>query len=359
MVEVKSITRSVKGLSDPSAFDGMEGAEMVIRSKATVVTYQTNPFLESPDQPAELVGVVGNRVIGKVGTMPMLLWADGKEYRTSANPDIKVDPEFRKTGYAFDLFEFGTAASPDGIKADFYVSRQARGVMRMLGSIVFDIRQFAVVRDASLFFARRLPRGFAHLGCWIMNVVFAVHRVLLGLLVGWKTRGWKFEKAGDDASIASFVGLIRQDGHRFKPSVSESFYKWLLAQDFMGVEVADKHLWKVTKAGELIGYVIARRDGTGRGRIIDWQTPVGGEKNYPWLLMAAARKCLRSCKAVVISVSSRDAAVVSGLKRFLPRLPLQAATVSASKGSPLLEHEGWQDDANWRIRPTMGDSGLY
>lgn len=342
-VKIETVIRSVKDLEDSP----------VARA------YRTNPYLDNLDQPAMMVGHAGTRKIGSVGTMPMPLWADGKEYVSSANPDTRVEPEFRKTGYALDLLDFGIASAKDGIRVDYYVSLQARKVLKLMGASVFDIRQFAVVRDSALLLTDKLPRKFAAIGCLGLNLVFAVHRLILGALVDIRTWGWRFVLADDEASVGEFVSLVEKDTHRFRPNATVKFYNWILKQDFSGIENADKHLWKVIHKGQLLGFVMTRRNPSGRGRVIDWQVPDAYAHDLSWMLLAAAHRCLRTCKAVVLSVSAEDIGLVNGLKRFLPRLPMQAATVDAGADSPLQKHEGWRDAKNWRVRPTMGDSCLY
>ena len=359
-IKIKTIVRSVRDLSRPEVLGNVANvAKMTICGAAAIRAYQSNPYLESEDQPVEMVGIADGQVIGSVRTMPMPLWADGKEYVSSANPDIRVEAEYRKTGYALDLIEFGSKASPDKVKVDYYVSQSARRVAKAHGAAVFDIRQFAVVRDSALFLKNRLPRKFAAIGCFGLNLVFAVHRLILGALVAIRTWNWRFMLADDEASVEEFVSLIEKDTHRFRPNATVKFHNWILKQDFGRIENADKHLWKVVCKGRALGFVITWRNLSGRGRVIDWQVPVAHECDLPWMLLAASHKCLRTCKAVVISVSCEDPDLVNGLKRLLPRIPMQAATVDADADSPLQQHNGWREQKNWRIRPTMGDSCLY
>ncbi|MBQ0032537.1 MAG: hypothetical protein KBT68_07020 [bacterium] len=343
-MKIETVIRSVKDLEDSP----------VARA------YRTNPYLEDQNQPAMMVGYDGTRRIGSVGTMPMPLWADGKEYVSAANPDINVDPEYRKTGYALDLVDFTQSSAKDRVSVGFYVSKSARAVVGLYGGAVFDIAQMAVIRDAALFLDEKMPGWKGRVVSFLLNGVFAVHRLLVGAVVALRTAGWRFAKADDPASVEAFVKLIEQDPHRFRPNATVPFYKWILEQDFNGIEESDKHLWKVSdRKGRLIGYVMARREPSGRGRVVDWQVASGHDKDIPWLLMRAAHKCLRSCKAVVLSVCSADGDVVRVLRWLLPPLPLQAATVHPDSDSPLQKHEGWREAKNWRIRPTMGDSCLY
>ena len=142
--------------------------------------------------------------------------------------------------------------------------------------------------------------------------------------------------------------------------MSPEFLKWVLENDFDPVELADKRLWRVSVKDKVMGFVMTRVSNMGaRVRVVEWQAVPGEEKEIPWMILAAAFKALGGHSAVVISVDSNDKGLVSTLRRLLPRLPDQAATVNVSAGSPLERHEGWKDQANWRIRPIMGDCAFY
>lgn len=359
-VKVHSIIRSVADLSSSAKFEGLANVDrFTIHDPYIIDAYQSNPFLRSAEHPAELVGVVDGRIMGRVGLMPMRMIADDSEYETVANPGILVDPEYRKTGFALELLEFGNQNCKDKIRLDFYVSKTARKVMKLWGGAVFDILQFALVRRSSLFFSDRLPAVWAFVVCSGLDIVFFFHRVLVKVLLLLQTATWRVFVADDADSLHEFAELVRADSHRFRNDVSEIFLDWILKHDFRGVMVANKHLWRFIRDGKTIGFVLMRKDHTGRGRIIDWQATPGNERFLPLMILKAANRMLSSCKAVVISVSSADTDIVRYLSRRCLHLPTQAATVSAGYGSPLTRHEGWRVQSNWRIRPTMGDSCLY
>lgn len=357
---VKSIIRSVEGLSSNEVFEGLKNVDrLTIQGASVIDAYQTNPYLDSLEQPAEMIGVVDDTIIGSVGVMPMRMIADGKSYRTVANPDTRVDAEYRKTGYALDLIDFGFDNAADGIRVDFYVSESARKVMKMFGGTVFNIAQFALVKRSSLFFKDRLPKYVSWLGCAALDVAFFFHRLVIKVILLIKTSSWKMSITDDEESLREFADLIATDSHRFRNDVSETFLKWIIAHDFRGIDIADKHLWRFICKNKTIGFVLMRKDGTGRGRLIDWQATSGNEALLPIMMLKAADTLLSKCKAVVISASASDQNIVAYFSHKCPKLPTQAAVIAVSDSSPLQKHEGWQDQSNWRIRPTMGDSCLF
>jgi len=360
-VEVKILRRSVGELSSPGRYSKLEDPDnRLITNPSVVNTFVNNPFVRTKDQPAQIIGIVDGRIVGGVGALPMRMIADGTNYETSAGPDILVNPEYRTTGLAIDFIEMGRTMSPDWITVDFYVSRMARKVCGLMGSAVFSIAQFALVRKSEEFFAQRVPSCLSWLACLVLDVLFALHRLGVWAIVSVKTWGWLVEDASDETGFGAFASLVAVDKHRFREDVSLTYLKWLFANDFDSVEMADKHLWRMGKGDVIYGYVLTRVSNKGRrARIIEWQATDGNEEKLPWMMLKIAMRVLGKTNAVVLSVSSDDVDLVQLFRRLLPRMPDQAATVGVGDGSPLEKHSGWRDQKSWRIRPAMGDCGFY
>jgi len=361
-MKVESIVRRVADLGNPDSLRGLSDPYgIAIRSSDVISAYKSNPSLANDECPAELLGVADGKIFAGVGFMPIRILADGSEYETSANPNTQVAAEYRKTGFALDILQFAIDCPRDRIRLDFYVSPSARKAIKLYGGVVFDIRQFAMVKKSSLFLKGRLnfPAWIRNMVCIGLDALMFFHRAFVGLITMVRTIGWRMSMADDDENLNRFAELISEDTHRFKVMEDVAFLKWLLANDFCGKNVAQKHLWKVEKRGDLIGYVMMRQDGEGRGRIIDWQIVKGKESLLARMLLFASKKLIKTTKAVVVSVSATDLDLVKSFRHLLLPLPMQAATLGADDGSPLRKHVGWEDANNWRIRPTMGDSGLY
>lgn len=338
--------------SDPS--------HMVGKDLNFIDVSRANPFLASFDFEMQTLGLVDNRICGSVSHLPKQIRADGVVYETSANPNIFVVPDARKFGVALDLFDRCCLVSRDHISLDFYVSRPARRVANMMGYSVFQILRFVIIRKSVALIGSRLPRAVACLLGPLLDVVFAVHRAVVGLLVAMKTSRIQFCLADDDVSISEFVDMIARDSHRFRENVTCESVKWILKYDYFPMAKANKHLWRVVKGGQTLGFVLARENFLGgpTGRIIDWQFKDEFVAATPWILLKMGLKLVRKINFVVIAMSAGDHAC-SVMKKLLPRKPVQAATVGVGENSPLEKHEGWRVQANWRIRPTMGDSCLY
>lgn len=359
--DVSKVRRKLADLHLPDVLAACEDPDdILIRDRIVIEAYQGNPFATSEHVLAQTVGIVGNRIIGGVGSMPFQLVADGCVYETAASPDIYVNPEFRSTGFALELIDDEWNTSKDKIEVDFYVSPQARKVFGLMGGAVFDIAQFAVVRKSALFFSKRLPRLASGIGCLALDFIFAVHRVFLRCLVGVKAFGCQLVEADDDISVQEFCKLVAENPARFRNHVTPEMLHWLREHDFKSATVAEKHLWRFVRKGKTLGFVYTRYSDNGqRGRALDWEMTPGNEPKTALMLLFTALRLVRGRSAAVISLSNADQSTVRKLKRWLPRLPMQAATVGVGTGSPLAKHEGWDNPKNWRIRPLMGDSALY
>ena len=236
----------------------------------------------------------------------------------------------------------------------------ARQVIGMFGGAVFSISQFTIVRRSSLFFARRFPSCMSKLVCCLLDLIFLAHRILCSIIIRMRTYNWVLERVLDDSSIEEFSSHVAEDHHKFREDVSPTFMNWILNNDFESVQKADKSIWRIKKKNATIGFVMTRLSDNGqRGRILEWQAVHGYEKEVPWMLLCVSRVLVKKCSAVVLSVSSEDLAIVKVLRRLLPRLPTQAATVSITDGSRFAKCAGWREQSNWRLRPIMGDCGFY
>lgn len=361
-MKTQVVIRSVADLEANKKLEGLNDPEgIALREPGAIRAFVTNPSLISDQFPAELLGVAEGRICAGVRCMPIRISADGNIYESSANPNTIVSTQYRHVGFAIDILEFGLNSPRDNIRLDYYVSKRARKAIKLFGGHVFDIRQFAIVKGSSVFLRDRfkIHRSLTKVMCFCVDFVMFFHRALLRLLTCLKTIGWKMEIAEADEEIAEFSKMIAEDERRFKVLEDGKFIRWILENDFTDIRSSNKHLWKIQSKGRLLGFVMTRHNNGERGRILDWQVTPEIKHKEALLLLFAALKLIHDCKSVVISVSAVDRKLVDYFSRMLPPLPLQAATIGAGADSPILKHEGWDNPANWRIRPTMGDSGLF
>lgn len=363
MMEVKVVERKFSELKSLGRFADYEDPDRgLIDAESVADVFVSDPYLTDTERTAQILGVVENRIIGRISPFPLHVIADGALYEGAAGMNLSVNPNFRKTGFAIDLIERLDAYSKDQIQVGYYVSRVARKMIGMMGDAVFSIRQFALVKRSAYLLGKRLPKWGRKIFCPVLDLIFFIHYAILRLVVGLKTRGWKIEQVRSDDvhGIGQFVDMVKSDRFRFRQSVDADFVQWALRHDFETAGNWEKSLYRVSIGGKAVGFFLSRATlGDDRGRLLDWQTEQGWERIVPWMLLKGALIQRHKVLATVISVSATDSAVVKVLKWLLPPLPLQAAVIGAGPDSPLRHHDGWQEQRNWRLRPSMGDSVFY
>lgn len=333
----------------------------LIVSRAVIDALRSNPFLTSEWTIAQMVGIADSKIFGNLGIAPKQIVADGKLYDSAFGFDYKVLPEYRKSGYGIDLLERLNNIAKDKCTSDFCVSRSACAVSKLMGIATFEIRQCAFIRRSSVFLSDKLA-GIKRISvCGILDFCFAFNRLLVRAITNFKTRKWELREvaANDSAFISEYCNLIRADAHRFRENINERCVQWILKNDFESQEVVFKKLYRVTVKNSLLGYVLLRGTIGGRGKIVDWQVANGMGGNECWLLLKGACVLDRIVKATVFQISATEDRLWKKLSKLLPKLPAQGATVGAADDSPLRTHDGWDVQANWRIRPSMGDSCFF
>ncbi len=363
MDDVQTYYRTVDELSSHGRFASLEDLNAYLDfSPEKVRTFEQNPYLKTKQTTAQILGVTDGKIIGAVGVFPLHVWADGKDYEACACPLIHVHPDYRKTLYGIDLSKATATISADKMTINCGLSHMSAKMNKLFKTPVFPLRQFAYVKRSRLFFGQRIPRVLHWLVLPLMDVAFAVHRCLVAIAVGIKTRKWAIEQIGldDKTSIQQYCELVKDDSHRFREHIGPEWVEWVLTNDFFPLEVADKRLYKVSLKGQTVGFFMTRLTEQGaRGRIIEWQIVSGFEKLLPWMLMRAAKMLLRKADASIVAVGEDEHDAIRTLKHWLLPFPNQHAVIGAHKTSPLRQHDGWREAKNWRVRPAMGDGCFY
>ena len=361
--EVQTYYRTIDELSSHGRFAEFEDLNAYLDfPREKVAVFRNNPYLSSGQVVVQILGVTEGKIIGAVGMFPFHIVADKERYEVCACPLTHVHPNYRRTMYGVELAQRTVDVSADKATLNYGLSEKSARLNRYLKAPLFPVRQFAYVKRSRLFFAQRLPKAIGWLLCPLMDVAFWIHRLLIGIVVGFRTFCWKIERVDvdDEDAVQQFCAMIAEDGHRFREDMDTKGVRWILTNDFFPSEMADKKLYRVKVKNRTIGYFMTRRSEHGaRGRILEWQTAKGFESAIPWMLIRAAKLLIRNTDAVVVSVGEDENSVVKILKRFLIPFTTQYAVVGTRGDSPLRSHEGWNLAANWRIRPAMGDGCFY
>lgn len=367
-MEVKTTYRRISDLGNPKFLEerGISDADHILDiwpSKERV--FSSNPFLKDRNDVVQIIGSVDGIAMGRLNRFPYQIVADGEVLDVISGESLLVKAEYRKTLYALDICQLQLDLTPSAIEVSCGLSAQAQKLTR-LGKMasMFSIPKFAFVRHCSTLVRDRLPTVVRFVLCPLLDVLFLLHRLIIGSLVRLRTMGWRFEAVdlADEAKIQEFCSLVASDAKRFRINVTPAWVRWVNENDFKGAENPIKRLYRCTKGNELVGYVMTRAERHevgGRAKIQEWQLTERYANREGWFLIRAAMLIAKLSDFVVISLSAAETRTIRLLKRLLLKLPGQVVVVTACKGSPLRVLDGYKDISKWRLRPAMGDACFY
>lgn len=322
----------------------------------------SNPMCASESEVWQIAGLADGRQIGSVNTYKLAVVADGEKYTACGGGALNVDKNYRATGYALELCDLANNIFKDSIHLGYGLSQKSRMLSKGMGSATFNIDRFACIRKSRFFLENYLPNHNTAFKAVLIDIFCFFHRIALKLICAVNAWRLKIEtvSADDEAALEDYSRLIASGDERFREDASAAWLKWVLENDFLPMDMARKMLYRASIGGRRVGYCITRYSKEGRlGCIIDWQVDVNFKRFEPWLLMKAAFRLFPRADAVVLAVSETDEQTIKILKRLLIPCSGQMAVVATGDGSPLERHEGWREQKNWRIRPSMGDGAFY
>ena len=322
----------------------------------------SNPFMKTRRDVYQISGNLNGSKIASVGIFNLRILADGISYDVIGGGGLNVAPEYRHTGYALELYEYMKTISPDKVFIGYGLSQKARKLARAMGAAVFDVSRFLCIRKSRYFMENYMPRHNNPIKTAILDVICWFHRRFVAFLTRIKTFQLKVEHVGslDTRVLDDYAGLVAMENKRFRQDVTTGWIEWILNNDFIDPVQADKRLFRVSIGNNRVGYFITRYSKEGRlGCVIDWQIDGQHLKYEPWILLRAMFTLFPKAHAVALAVSKTESRTTKVLKRLLVPCPDQVAEVAPGDDSPLVAHDGWRDQTNWRIRPSMGDGAFY
>ena len=362
-VEVKRV--SIGQLSGKSfsevARNGQYGMPL---SSAKLKAFQNNPVLQSSEECAQLIGLVDGRMIGGSCPFPIRVVADGIVYWGESGSTLWVEPEYRKTGLAIDLLEVSQTLSPDKITIACGISHKARPIYRLMGFKVFTFQQVLWIRRSRGYLKNKLKGWMRVPGCFLLDRLLDIYGLWIRCAGRFLNASWSVQRVLPDEhdKIVLIEAMVKQDAHRFREDHNAAWFKWLLENNYCG-ESQQQSLYLAYKGGVLVGFFMLlvqnsqQENSETGGRIIEWGCHAGFEKLEPQLLLQAFLTFNRNLDVVALECAEKRSV------RFLKRLGLielgnQVMVIKALEDSPLLRHDGYDLQENWRMRPANGDHGF-
>jgi GNAT superfamily N-acetyltransferase len=340
-------------------WDDPEEIARISESKRSALL--ANPLIGGADEPVQLVGTLGNRVIGRMDLVAGRIETPEGPVRCFWGSAFYVPEEFRSTLIGVKLVltmerlvEAVGAGGPSQLAYPLYKS---------LRYLDFPLRRYVLVRRSRSIAARYLGSGpHARAAAAVVDVTLAPYRTLLEGWGRWRTRGLRGERAREFPP--ELEPLLRQAAAPIAMHRSKAWFDWVLRETFFD-EGHRRELYLVRdRRGQVVAYFLvkARRYETAShydfrdmylGSLHDWLILDREAVNLSQVIQLATRTLLRWKVDAVEVCLPRDARL--DLRRW-GLVPVGEMHVVV-KGSPtsLLARPELQQPELWRIRPGEGD----
>lgn len=329
----------------------------------------TNPEKRSNEVAAQVLGLVDKKVVGQEVVFPLRVQAHGTEYLAFAGSGLFVHDEHRKTMLGIDITEARESLSEDGIALGCGLSQMAVPLHLMLNYVCFPMARFmwlfrsrsVVERRFGVTLVSKCVSRLIDAGLWMWSVV-------LKYKVALRTRGLTLHEL--ECATEDVVTLIQRDAHPFSCVRTVEWLNWQLKGGFSGGPRSRQKLFIVKDRQQgVVGFFMykvrfhetASHHGYKNltlGSLMEWQS-VDTRKITPATLALMAVMEMNRDGVDAVEVCTDDEDMGRSLKRALfQRVGDLSFVIRATENSPLRKHAGWDQQANWRLRPIEGDNGL-
>jgi hypothetical protein len=327
-----------------------------------------HPLLTSPSDPVQLIGLVGDRVIGRLDLFPGEVHIRGVRYRVFWGSNLNVLEPFRSTMMGVTLLMMLGSISEVG--AGCGIAQIAIPIYRMLEWTDLEMSRFILLRRSNSVARKYLGNGvLGRIAAACANLGLLAHRALLRISIAFEGRRLRVERL--DRMDQSFDAKLAAPADKAAFHRSSAWINWLLryGEGRNPKDLDRRGLFAVRAGdGEIVGYFVIRQRflpiATHRGfpdlllgSVADWMTFDEGKLPEGTLLLLATRELSRwNVDAVEVCTNVHTQAAALRRRGFLPGGALHLM-FKAPANSPLRGEE-FKSVAAWRIRPAEGDNGL-
>lgn len=363
-MKVISIERTVQEVCQNDILPNVKDpAGLVAFNAGRKAAYAGNPMLCTKQTVAQIIGVCGSEVIGRLNVFPLEVVADGKILSAVCGDSLFVREEFRSTLYGISLMNKLNNITPDRLSLSAGFSPKARHVIRVIKDVIFPLRKFMTVRRTRGILPTLGRFGWVvHISC-LLDLLLWPYNFLTRIWVKLHLRGLAFKEIDiDDAdALKQFAEMIRKDKHRFRENMSEQILSWIVHNDFILDRLMTKRIIAYRQDNRFVAFAMIREGRTPTelklGNVIEWQCVPDLQNHMRYMLLDAMQRSLDHLDCVVVEMGPLEARQCCFADGYLPALTLGSSVVSIGlgKGSSMVRFEGYDDVANWRLRGAMGD----
>lgn len=348
------------GLADPHGLLEMHPAK-----RAALLA---NPLARGDGDPARLIGLSGNTVIGRVELFAGEIALDGAPQPIVWGSALTVPEEHRATGIGLMLILAMQSAGP--AVGACGISQVVKPIYRKLRWTCFELPRHVLVRRSRAFLASYLPAAFpAGLAAPFADAAFAAQRALVArraAAVRRRVTVEAVERLPDDLADDIADAMTARDGAA--PHRSPAWVNWLAAHDFDALPSRRKRLCLVRdrKDGTPLGHFLVKarfferatqravRDVT-IGSVQDWislDPDRLSDADLVWLAIEATL----ALDVDAVEICTDDAKVQAALAGA--KIPVMGALDFVFRAAPKtpLADPAWRDQDRWRLRPAESDN---
>ena len=337
-------------------------------TKEKLAAFRANPRLKDADEVAAILGRFGGQVAGWETVFPVALRWQGREVAALSGSGLWVDAALRRSGLGMELPELRYQAASSGIALGAGLSTMALPVHQLLGYDVFTLPRYvflarsrAVVETKIAGLAGRLVAGAADavLGGWA---------TMARMVNAWRLRGlalWEV-KIDELEKLEAVAAMVAADSRQFAEVHDAKWFKWMMTESV--TSDAPARLWTLLRGNEIVGFALVKRrfhatashrgfKNVWIGSIVEWGVRRGAEGIESALVLRIALTLRKTCDA--IEVATDDARLGRCLRHWGARVVGEGNFVIKGAADSLwAKTPEVHQQANWRLRPAMGDNGL-
>lgn len=334
----------------------------------TLRVFCNNPFADDPEANVQLIGVVDDKAVGTVSSLPLDVSVDGKTFRTAAGSAMRVDENFRNTQFGLKLPMMRLGSTPNNFMIGSSQSQMMIKVSEFIKSTIFYSPRLIMLAKSRSVVEMKV-------GGWLGKIVAVgvdfglwCYWMILGSFARLATCGYVFEvvKSDDDEGLSAVAKIAADEPGVCREVHDAKWFRWMITESFS--KDGPNTLWLIKKDGAPVAFVMSKRrfheQASHRGfknvwlaSVMEWGTIKGCARKLPALILRFAARIKKGMDAVeIIATETR---IESPLRWWLWRHVGDGNFVfKVGKGSPLEPYPMMHDRKNWRLRPAMGDAGF-
>ncbi|HEX4796137.1 MAG TPA: hypothetical protein VH370_20275 [Humisphaera sp.] len=338
-------------------------ARLALPTPAKRQALLSNPF-SVPEDPAQIIGLIGNQVVGRMDVIPGEISVMGTPTRVLYGSLLFVEEKFRHTGIG--LMILLKMQSLHHTVAVCGISQMIYPMYQKLRWIDFPMRRMVMVRRSRAvmdsLIGNRLVSRTASVAA---DVALFAQRSILRALLAIRLRG--LEIAGEKSIPPELEASLRGGDGQIASSRTAAWCDWLLANRFDGDSTQRRQLLVIReRGGKPLAFCLTKSrhysSVTQRqlknitlGSVQDWMTMDAQKVSESTLVLLAVDSLLRS-KVDAVEVCCQQPQLASFLKhRGFVGAGMLHYLLRAVPPSPLFKKDLHRPEL-WRLRPDEGDN---